>query len=252
MNIAVNAQAKKRPGPKGKVGELLPFLSDTDLRALIDRFVVGENLNLPPQNRILDLAKQLSLLRIMVSDPGRRILIRGERQTRAILAALSDIVELSPSLLYNIRLHMAFKKGRLMAALDERNPLPGESDESELNDEITAINTETDDLNVKYARFMDLKNLCQEFIQTGLFGLSEQKAPIYGWHNIAHQLAASFVTAMLPTNPKFRLEHSSAPCQRFISAVVPHITGEHPSVDAVKKWLMNNPSSIAAPSTRNG
>jgi hypothetical protein len=40
---------------------------------------------------------------------------------------------------------------------------------------------------------------------------------------------------------------NDGPLQGFIAAVVPHITGERPSVQQVGKFLKDNPPPLAAP-----
>jgi hypothetical protein len=60
----------------------------------------------------------------------------------------------------------------------------------------------------------------------------------FGWHSIAEEVADAFKTAMLSTNPKAPDNSQRGPVARFVSAVVPYITGEkEPSPVAVGAHL---------------
>jgi hypothetical protein len=58
------------------------------------------------------------------------------------------------------------------------------------------------------------------------------------WQWLAHVLPIDFENAMHSTNPNYktRISHNG-PLPRFIAAVVPLLTGEHPSVESVATQL---------------
>ena len=59
-----------------------------------------------------------------------------------------------------------------------------------------------------------------------------------GWHSIAGKIACSFKGAMADTTngAAFGLSNEG-PIPRFVAAIIPIITGETPSIQAVGKWL---------------
>jgi len=61
------------------------------------------------------------------------------------------------------------------------------------------------------------------------------------WRHIAVGISDDFCEAMRPTNPTLPLGRSNdGPVPRFVAAVIPGITGEHPSVQNVGKHLKEN------------
>ncbi len=62
--------------------------------------------------------------------------------------------------------------------------------------------------------------------------------PLGRWQDFAWSLAGQFRDAMEAANPGIVLQLSNdGPVARYVAAVVPHITGERPSVGAVAKFL---------------
>jgi hypothetical protein len=61
---------------------------------------------------------------------------------------------------------------------------------------------------------------------------------INSWHPFAIIIGGAFKIALRRTNPHRRFGHSNdGPVARFVAAVIPNITGEHPTVQAVAKRL---------------
>lgn len=235
MTTAIDIRPKKRRGRKGAVGKLLPMLTDVELRALLERDVRRANQKLPPPDRILTLAKELSYLRLMLSESGRRVLTKSQTDLQHITAALSEIIRLSPTVMEKFPLHIAVIEGRLIGL--SKSDLP----ESELNDEVTSSHFAIRELKEQQLQFLEMMHVCEELIETDCYGLFGNKAPIYSWHDISHRLVTSFQLAMRPTNPTLRMGLSKGPVPRFIAAVVPHITGERPNGDQIGKYLRDNP-----------
>ena len=58
------------------------------------------------------------------------------------------------------------------------------------------------------------------------------------WHDVAERVASDFKIAMIETmGPRNLGLSNEGPIPRFVAAVIPQITGEHPSVGAVGKFL---------------
>jgi hypothetical protein len=59
-----------------------------------------------------------------------------------------------------------------------------------------------------------------------------------GWHSYTEILSGSFKLAMAGANPDREFGQSNdGPVARFVAAIIPHITGETPTVGAVSKRL---------------
>lgn len=70
---------------------------------------------------------------------------------------------------------------------------------------------------------------------------------IQTWHHFVSYLADKFrdvVQTANPTLPRLRIGNgeSANPVVRFLAAVIPHITGEEPKPDAIRKWLQRSPA----------
>lgn len=67
---------------------------------------------------------------------------------------------------------------------------------------------------------------------------------IFKWHFFATLLADRFRDVVKARNVSLpRLANSNGgPVARFLVAVIPHITGETPTPDAVRKWLRDHPT----------
>lgn len=68
------------------------------------------------------------------------------------------------------------------------------------------------------------------------------------WHHFVVFLAEKFRDAVQAANPSLpRLANSNdGPVSRFLVAIVPHITAETPTPDAVRKWLRDHPTPETA------
>lgn len=64
-----------------------------------------------------------------------------------------------------------------------------------------------------------------------------------GWKGLIDVLPKDFATLMKSTNPTFapKISNNSRPVARFIAAVAPFITGEHPTVGSVATQLKTKP-----------
>jgi hypothetical protein len=70
---------------------------------------------------------------------------------------------------------------------------------------------------------------------------------LHKWHHFATFLADKFRDVVKASNPGLpRLKNGNGeatnPVIGFLVAVIPHITGEQPKPDAVRKWLQRNPA----------
>jgi hypothetical protein len=117
--------------------------------------------------------------------------------------------------------------------------------EGELNDRINSARFAINEMRINKAKFLDMKQTCDAIIETDCFGVYHSKVPINTWHDIARELAFDFQVAMHPNNPTLQMGLSNAgPMQRFVAAVVPHITGERPNVLQVGKHLKDHPPRL--------
>jgi hypothetical protein len=117
--------------------------------------------------------------------------------------------------------------------------------ESERNDQNVSGRSVISEMRAGKPDFLDMQRTCETLVETDCFGVyTNIKTPIRTWHDIAHELAFDFQVAMKPNNSTPMGLSNAGPMQRFIAAVVPHITGERPNTEQVGKYLKDNPPRL--------
>jgi hypothetical protein len=170
--------------------------------------VVRGRMNMPAQAELRELARILEGWRLIFEnqatlDHRRRL----QDDALTALARLGDLV---------------FK----IAALDEANFVDAVS-ASELPDVLRFLNTRLSESKEAHALIEQMER------HPGL-AYSPSGYGAKGWRWLAKVLPVDFVNAMKLANPTFApgISHSG-PVSRFIEAVVPILTGEHPSAASI-------------------
>lgn len=204
----MNQRQRKRK-PRGSVIE--PITAES-LRNIFEAEVLGRDLKMPREADLKKLAAILEHWR--QTYHGENIL--GERRklqddATTAVTKLSEIVH-------------------RLAELDTQNIVAA------INDSAPAGIQR--DLVVRLSASGHLREKVNDIAQSPTLLDSPMTYGATGWKFLIDVLPKDFFNAMKPANPTFALGISAAgPVARFIAAVVPKLTGEHPTVGSVATQL---------------
>jgi hypothetical protein len=224
---------KRQPAPKKQMGAVRAVLSIPSLQELMRGAVLRGNQKVPSEDFLQVLASELRLLRILSS--ARDYIGQEHKLFDEWLTILSHSLEVTQKIRERFNLYLAVERGDLKTRLLAYPEFTTNDDIAERKSEIARIEMEQ-------ALIAKLQTTTETILKWRHSRPNGDQYVIRSWHDIAHRLVLAFVSAMRSTNAGFKLGLSNeGPCQRFVAAVVPHVTGELPSVQAVGKWLKDNP-----------
>ena len=213
---SLTAKVKKRK-PRELLSDASPFSVEM-LRELLARDVLGRKLNLPADANIEELVRVLNFWRSHYQE-GQiyRPLNQRKKKARDALAALKTSCAI---LRDDTQRHLA-------SATEDAAPSGVLKMSARRLDEIGAMEKFIA-IAENYSVITDLDNYVGE-----------------RWAAVAGVLVKDFHNAMLPANPELKLGLShKGPLARFFAAIVPFLTGEHPTPESVATQLKARKSGI--------
>lgn len=223
---AKHARRRKRPGRKGQVGTLLPELTETGLLALLESEVLTRRQKPPCERCLQELVRELKTLRFIASSRSQDDIETRKQNNHDMLTVLSEIMRLTSVYVFEIDQSISHFKV-MQETLVARSSDDDGTNRKVLKMYLDMMNTAVQNRTM----FVNLRKAAQEIQTTVDHGLYMSYNEIFSFHDIAYRLVDAFLLAMRPTNPglKFSRYSLAGPCQRFIVAVMPHITGECPN-----------------------
>ncbi len=181
------------------------------LRELLKLHVLGKRLKMPADAEIEQLARVLNFWRSHYQEGQTfRPLNQRKRKARDALAALEDSCAI---LRDDTQRHLA-------SAIEDAAPSGALEMLGRRLDEIGAMEKFVA-ITENYSVIADLETYVGE-----------------RWPTVAGALIEDFHNAMLPANPQLKLGFShNGPLARFFAAIVPFLTGEHPTPGSVATQL---------------
>jgi hypothetical protein len=187
-------------------------LTEGWMKALLEKVVLDRRMNIPGKDERYELMIMVSGMRFAVSSVNRDDRVSSDRNRR-LLAALKAIAEEAPATI-------AWEQFVIGAFPQVARTVDRLSD-------LTGLHTHA-------ARILSAPE------RAGIRVIASP-SPI-GWHDYCFRLAEEFRKAMASTNPGLTLKVSNnGAIAKFIAAVAPVISNEHPKTVAVARFMARNP-----------
>ena len=220
-------------------------ITGADIQALIiNNRILGNEWVLPPASALDQLGKSISLIRGRVRVANRSHLTEAARLSDELKIAATKALEVLIHALPIIRAEYACELERL-----ESTSGPSLLNEMyiQAKQEIAGLENAVNEA-FQYTWLMPGEELSIA-VGSGMTHLSDAfgvASPslikeIYKWHHFVEYLFNKFCDAVASSNPlKKRLTAGGAggnAAMRFLAAIIPHVSGERPQIDAIRIWL---------------
>jgi hypothetical protein len=206
---------RKRP-PHGKAEE--PITADR-LRELLRTKVLGGALNMPGDAELVDFARILEAWRRIGADEQNWAEFHElQRRAQAQLDSLADTV----GQIENV--NNAWRQIVYDGLLCGRDQPADRATERVLASRLHEV--------------AEARELIERLRRLSVFTPNSDRWMGLGWKSLGEKLAQRFVDAMRPANPDFEPGYGHAgPVARFVAAIAPFLTGEHPTPASVATHL---------------